>query len=160
MTGRNPWEGDDAFQPEAGGVLSLFRGPNLPFTLLIAIAAAGLISFMFLVENPFAPQTTAAPTTTIEPATTTTQSAVSPSTVPPDTTPPGPATPGAPSAPDAAVPDGSDAGTGGETAVDAEELDELPRTGGNTQLGVLGLLLLVAGLGALTIERLLRRTAS
>jgi len=70
MTGRNPWEGDDAFQPEAGGVLSLFRGPNLPFTLLIAIAAAGLISFMFLVENPFAPQTTAAPATTVPISTT------------------------------------------------------------------------------------------
>lgn len=70
MTSQNPWDGRETVQPEAGGMLSLFRGPNLPFTLLIAVAVAGLVSFLFLVENPFAPQTTAAPTTTLAPTTT------------------------------------------------------------------------------------------
>jgi glucose/arabinose dehydrogenase len=86
MTERNPWEGHEPLRPEAGGVLSLFRGPNLPFTLLITVALAGLISFLFLVENPFAPQTAvAAPTTTVA-TTATTVAGGTDTTLPADTT--------------------------------------------------------------------------
>jgi len=71
MTSQDPWEGQTAFQPEAGGG-SVFARPNLPFSLVIVVAIAGLVSFLFLVENPFAPETvaSAATTTTAAPATT------------------------------------------------------------------------------------------
>ena len=76
MTSHDPWEGQTAFQPEAGGG-SIFARPNLPFTLMIVAAIAGLVSFLFLVENPFSETvasatttTTAAPATTLATATT------------------------------------------------------------------------------------------
>lgn len=71
MSSRDPWEGQNAFQPEAGGPGSPFRGPNLAFILLIVVAIGGLVSFLLLVENPFAPQVaTGATTTTAAPPTT------------------------------------------------------------------------------------------
>ena len=64
MSSHDPWEGQEAFQPEAGGSGgSLFTGPNFALSLVIVIALAGLVSFLFLVENPFAPQASAAATT-------------------------------------------------------------------------------------------------
>ena len=81
MSSRDPWEDQKAFQPEAGsgGFFSLFRGPNLPFTLVVVVALAGLASFIYYFE-PFATESVAAPTTTV--ATTST-------TQPSDTTAPG-----------------------------------------------------------------------
>ncbi len=70
MTSHDPWEGQTAFQPEAGGG-SIFARPNLPFTLVIVAAIVGLVSFLFLVENPFSETVaSAATTTTAAPATT------------------------------------------------------------------------------------------
>ena len=70
MSTRDPWESQKAVQPEAGGIGGLLRGPNLPLLLVVVVALAGLVSFLVLVENPFAPQTVAATTTTAAPATT------------------------------------------------------------------------------------------
>ena len=72
MSTKDPWEGK-AYRPDAGGNKgSLLHGPNLPLMLLIVVALAGMVSFLLLVENPFAPQTVAdAATTTTAAATTT-----------------------------------------------------------------------------------------
>jgi len=71
MSTKDPWEGK-AYRPDAGGNSGpLMRGPNLPLMLVIVVALAGLVSFLVLVENPFAPQTVAGAATTTTQATTT-----------------------------------------------------------------------------------------
>ena len=72
MSTKDPWEGK-AYRPDTGGNSGpLLRGPNLPLMLVIVVALAGLVSFLVLVENPFAPQTVAgAATSTTQAATTT-----------------------------------------------------------------------------------------
>ncbi len=71
MSGRDPWEGQTAFQPDpgSGATGSIFRGPNLPFTLVIVVALAGLASFIYFVE-PFSTESVAATTTSIAATTT------------------------------------------------------------------------------------------
>lgn len=62
MSGRDPWEGQHAFQPttHASG---LFSGPNLPFTLAIIVAVGALAAFVFLAD-PFATTSAGGTTTT------------------------------------------------------------------------------------------------
>ena len=55
------------------GAGSFLRGPNLPLLLVSIVALAGLASFLFLIENPFATEAVAGATTTsVATATTTT----------------------------------------------------------------------------------------
>lgn len=62
MSGRDPFEGQRAFQPAPSSV-GLFSGPNLPFTLTIIVALGVLAAFIVLAQ-PFAGDTVAAGTTT------------------------------------------------------------------------------------------------
>jgi glucose/arabinose dehydrogenase len=62
MSSRDPWEGQQAFQPDQPRA-GLFSGPNLPFTLTIMGALGVLVAFVFLAE-PFASDTVAGGTTT------------------------------------------------------------------------------------------------
>ncbi len=79
MTTREPSRGQGPTSPRpTGRPGSLFRGANLPLFLISIVALTGLVSFLLLVENPFAPETVVA-----GPATTT---AISTTTVGSDTT--------------------------------------------------------------------------
>jgi hypothetical protein len=61
MSGRDPWEGQQAFQPTTTAS-GLFSGPNLPFTITTIVALGALVSFLFLAK-PLSDDTTSANST-------------------------------------------------------------------------------------------------